>query len=90
MNEIKTSQNFSWKNVALAKIYVSVVTDEDPTGSDQFYVALDSIRFENRNAENPVYGLVGYSVIKNQDSKAIVKDSNKSGFIEFRYAVDVS
>lgn len=89
LEDLDTSPNFSWLNVDTIKIYTQVV-DSSSANSDQFYVALDALRFENNTAENPLYGLVGYSVIKNQSSKPIAKDSNKSGFIEFRYAVDVS
>lgn len=89
LEDLDTSTNFSWNSVDTIKIYVQVVDSSD-TNSDEFYLALDALRFENNTAENPLYGLVGYSIIKNQDSKPIAKDSNKSGFIEFRYAVDVS
>ena len=88
MSDIETSTNFSWSSVDTVRIYV-YVEDSSHANSDQFYVALDSFRFENQTVENPLYGLVGYSVLKNTDEKTIVKESNKSGFVEFRYAVDV-
>jgi hypothetical protein len=88
MSDVETSENFSWSSVDTVRIYVQV-EDSLNANSDQFYVALDSFRFENQTVENPLYGLVGYSVLKNTDEKPIVKESNKSGFVEFRYAVDV-
>lgn len=88
MSQIETSSNFSWSSVDTVRIYVSV-EDSEGANSDQFYVALDSFRFENQTVENPLYGLVGYSILKNTNQYPIVKESNKSGFVEFRYAVDV-
>ena len=88
ISEIETSPNFSWSSVGVVRLYVHV-EDSANENSDQFYVALDSFRFENQTVENPLYGLVGYSVLKNTGENPIVKESNKSGFVEFRYAVDV-
>ena len=58
-------------------------------GSDNFYIALDALRLENTTSTNPLYGLTGYSVIKNTGSLPIVKVSNTSSLIEFRFAMDV-
>jgi hypothetical protein len=57
--------------------------------SDNYYVALDALRLENTTSSNPVYGLSGYSVIKNTNSETIVKNANTTNHIEFRFGMDV-
>jgi hypothetical protein len=57
--------------------------------SDDYYVCLDAIRLENITSSNPVYGLSGYSVIKNTNSETIVKNANTTNHIEFRFGMDV-
>lgn len=90
MDSLEVSNNFAWSSVNTIKIYVDVIDkDNDTNKKSEFYVALDALRFENITSLNPVYGLVGYSVLKTPLSKPIVKETNKSSYIEFRYAVDV-
>jgi|688.fasta_scaffold70942_3 hypothetical protein len=57
--------------------------------SDDYYVCLDALRLENITSSNPVYGLSGYSVIKNTNSETIVKNANTTNHIEFRFGMDV-
>ena len=57
--------------------------------SDNYYVALDALRLENITSSNPVYGLSGYSVIKNTGSQPILKSPNTTNHIEFRFGMDV-
>lgn len=54
-----------------------------------YYVALDAIRLENVSTTNPLYGLVGYTVAKTQLGNPIIKESNTSSLLEFRFAMDV-
>jgi hypothetical protein len=78
---------FNWDAVRVIKAYVSVSENGEP--SDKYYVCLDGMRLENLSAGNPLYGLTGYSVVKNNDSLPIVKLPNTSNFIEFRISVGV-
>lgn len=87
--------NFTWAAVDVVSVYASVL---DPSGNAMpgYYVALDGLRIENVSTNNPLYGLVGYSVVQNQVTgtsgtyaKPIVKLPNTSNFVEFRYSVDV-
>ena len=55
-----------------------------------YYIALDALRLENIATTNPLYGLTGYSVIKNTDAIAIIKSPNTSSYIEFRFSIDVT
>lgn len=57
--------------------------------SSKYYVAMDAIRLENVATNNPLYGLVGYTVVKTSDGRPIVKESNTSSLLEFRFAMDV-
>ena len=88
LQELYTSANFTWNAVTVVKIYASVIKD-DVTSND-FYVALDALRFENIATQNPLYGLTGYSVIQNSTAATIVKNPNTSNYIEFRFSVGVS
>jgi hypothetical protein len=85
--ELDKSLRFRWADVSVAKIYVSVTKDNLAT--DSFYVCLDALRLENNTATNSLYGLTGYSVIKNVQSRPIVKSENTTNYIEFRFALDV-
>jgi len=88
LQELVKSSGFSWEAMTIAKIYVSVLDDQgDP--SPDYYVAIDSLRFENVTTQNPLYGLTGYSVIKNADAETIVKTANTTNFVEFRFAVGI-
>lgn len=88
LQDLYKSPGFSWNSVNIVKVYASVEYGGSP--SDQFYVCLDAARFENVTDINPLYGLSGYSVIKNAGDKTIIKRSNTTNFIEFRFAMDVT
>jgi hypothetical protein len=85
-NLIRTS-GFTWNVVDTVKFYVTVI--KDGIASDDYYVCLDALRLENITSSNPVYGLSGYSVIKNTNSEPIIKNANTTNHIEFRFGMDV-
>jgi hypothetical protein len=87
LKDLNKSDNFDWKEISVAKIYSCVTEAEVP--SDLFYVCLDGLRLENVTSTNSLYGLTGYSVIKNINSRPIVKSANTTNYIEFRFALDV-
>ena len=89
LQQLIKDADFSWSSVNIVKVYVSVLdTDGDP--SSDFYVCLDAMRIENKSSQNPLYGLTGYSAIKNTSARPIVKSSNTTNFIEFRFGVGVA
>jgi hypothetical protein len=88
LQELYTSANFTWNAVTVAKIYVSTI--DGGSVSDDYYVALDSMRLENIGTVNSLYGLTGYSVIQNPDSESIIKAPNTSNYIEFRFSIGVT
>jgi hypothetical protein len=87
-----SSSSFNWKTVNQIKIY-TVIEATDPS---LFYIALDAIRLDNLSSGNALYGLVGYTVIKNAVTilggsypRPIIKQPNTSNFVEFRFNVGV-
>lgn len=91
--ELNRSAGFTWKIADVVKVYVTV-REQDPNTenifiSDEFYVCLDALRLENTTNLNPIYGLTGYSVIKNTTLKPVTKIANSSSHIEFRFGLDV-
>jgi len=85
--ELDKSLRFDWASASVAKIYVCITEAGSP--SDLFYVCLDALRIENTTSTNSLYGLTGYSIIKNVDSRPIIKSANTTNYIEFRFVLDV-
>jgi hypothetical protein len=96
LEDLEYSDGFSWNTVTIVKIYSSISSNEDPY-SDKFFLALDAIRFENTTTTNPLYGLTGYTVVKNdlalelgsQVPVPVIKEPNSANLVEFRFAMDV-
>lgn len=84
----KLSVSFALTATDVAKTQVSPVGKANGYSSN-FYVALDAIRVENVATVNPLYGLVGYTVAKTSGALPIVKETNTSSLLEFRFAMDV-
>ena len=53
------------------------------------YVELEGIRLENDTTVNPVYGMVGYSVVRTGDGQPLYKFQNTNNYVEFRFNLDV-
>ena len=85
--ELYTTSNFTWATADTINIYTSVV--DGGIESDDFYVVLDALRLENLNTPNPLYGLVGYSVVQNDNATTIIKSSNTSNYVEFKFSIGV-
>lgn len=85
--ELNKSLRFSWSEVSMVKIYACVTKNNLP--SDSFYICLDALRVENTTSTNSLYGLTGYSVIKNIQARPIIKSANTTNYIEFRFVLDV-
>jgi hypothetical protein len=86
ISEFSTSELFSWATVNKIRIYVSVENDT----SEEYYVLLDSIRLDNVTTDNPLYAMVGYSVIKTENALPVLKKENTTNFIEYRFGIGVS
>lgn len=88
LQELYTTQGFTWDAVTVVKIYACAVVSDVP--SEDYYIALDALRLENIATTNPLYGLTGYSVIKNTDAVTIIKSPNTSNYVEFRFSIGVT
>jgi hypothetical protein len=88
LQDLFQSNGFTWNAVDVIKVYASVL-DETNNPSSNFYVCLDALRLENVTSVNPLYGMTGYSVVKNTNAQTIVKPANTTNFIEFRFAIDI-
>jgi hypothetical protein len=93
LEELNRSSGFTWKIADVVKVFVTV-REQDPNTenifiSDEFYVCLDALRLENTTNLNPIYGLTGYSIVKNTTLKPVTKIANSSSHIEFRFGLDV-
>lgn len=88
LQELYKSTGFTWSDVKVVKIYATVLNGLDIPTND-FYIALDALRLENKTAMNPLYGLTGYTVVRNVQAKPIVKLANTTSLVEFRFALDV-
>lgn len=86
------SGTFSWADVSRLEIDLSL-----DSNSDEYLLALDGLRLENYNSISPIYGLVGYTVIKNSTTTSggtpgavpIIKEKDKTALVEFRFRVEV-
>jgi len=87
LQELQKSTDFAWSEIDTVRIYACVIKDGVP--NPDFYVCLDGLRLENTTSINSVYGLTGYSVIKNTLAKTVIKSANTTSYIEFRFALDV-
>lgn len=88
IEELYMSTNFTWDAVTIAKIYACAIVDNVP--SDNYYIGLDALRLENVSSINPLYGMTGYTVVKNDDGVTVSKPSNTSNYVEFRFSIGVT
>ena len=88
LQELYTTANFTWNAVTVVKIYACVIDAGVP--SEDYYIALDAMRLENTQTTNPLYGLTGYALVKNDNAETVTKSPNTSNYIEFRFTVGVS
>ena len=88
LQELYTTANFTWDAVTVVKIYACVIDAGVP--SEDYYIALDAMRLENTQTTNPLYGLTGYALVKNDNAETVTKSPNTSNYIEFRFTVGVS
>lgn len=90
-NYVSQTSGFNWQNVNSLKIYAGIETAITYAGTavTDYSIALDSIRFENKSNTNPLYGLVGYTVV-NTNAIPLIKDSGTNNMVEFKFVVGVS
>jgi hypothetical protein len=87
LQDFVLQEGFSWESITSARIYSSVVTSSAAVATH--YIAFDAIRFDNVSTVNPLYGLVGYTVVKNANAEPIEKSPNTNNYVEFRMSLDI-
>lgn len=88
LQQLYMSSGFSWNKASIVKIYTTVI--DGGVASSDYYVALDAMRLENTTTINPLYGLTGYTVIKNTNAESVLKSPNTNNYIEFRFTLGVT
>jgi hypothetical protein len=78
----KTS-DFTWAQVKYIRIYANIDSSAD------YYLLLDTLRFENLSALDSQYSLGGYTVVVNTNSQPIIKEENGASLIEYRFKVKI-
>jgi hypothetical protein len=78
---------FSFANINLIKLYVSVLSSGVPTNN--YFVILDGIRIDNISTPNPLYSMIGYNLIVTEDGLPILKAENTNNYIEYRFGIGV-
>ena len=91
ISDLITTPDFSSQQIRVARVFSSVVytTSGQQMASPVHYVELEGIRLENDTTVNPVYGMVGYSVVRTSDGQPLYKFQNTNNYIEFRFNLDV-
>lgn len=91
ISNMETSENFSWSDVSVIKIYATVFESVggNEIVSNNFYIGFDAMRLENITSANPLYGMTGYSVLQSDNASTLLKEPNSSNLVEFRFGLDV-
>ena len=91
ISELITTSDFSSQQIRVARIFSSVVytTSGEQMTSPIHYVELEGLRLENDTTANPLYGMVGYSVVRTSDGQPLYKYQNTNNYVEFRFNLDV-
>lgn len=91
------NSSFLWSKVNNVNFYAAAVDAsgnvlKDGSNLPTYYISLDALRLENVSSINPLYGLTGYTVIRNSENgfaRPIVKLPNTSAIVEFRLGIGV-
>lgn len=86
IGDIRKESNFSLANINSIRIYTSVLNSGTPTSD--YYVLYDGLRLDNITTINPLYSLVGYTVIKTDTGYPIEKLANSTNYIEYRFSIE--
>lgn len=82
------TESFSWENVTVCQVWVEVEPGTAQTSAD-YMVAVDAIRFDSNNDNNPAYGLTAYSQIRNAAGSTEVKVAQSESQIEYKVYLEV-
>lgn len=88
LSQFNVDDTFSWANINLTRLYACALDSSDNL-LDTYYVAFDGLRLENVSSDNPLYGLVGYNIIRSDFAYPILKAQNTNNFVEYRFGIGV-
>lgn len=88
LSQFNTDDTFSWANINLTRLYACAL-DSGDNMLDTYYIAFDGMRLENISSDNPLYGLVGYNIIRSDFAYPILKAQNTNNFVEYRFGIGV-
>jgi hypothetical protein len=86
ISDLITSSDYTSYEARTCTIFASVEKSGSP--SSDYYVVLDALRLDNISTANPLYKMVGYSVIKD-GGNPLVKYPNTNNYVEFRFSLGI-
>jgi hypothetical protein len=90
VTEVPSPTTFKYASTTTIEIAIETPSGKAKVADDKFYIALDALRVDNVNTVNPLYGLVGYSIIQDELEKSIVKSPNTTNILQNRFVLDVT
>jgi hypothetical protein len=87
LSDFIKDDTFSFANINLIKINVSVLSSGSPTNN--YFVVLDGIRIDNISTPNPLYSMIGYNIISTDNGLPILKAENTNNYVEYRFGIGV-
>jgi hypothetical protein len=84
-----TATSFRYNKTA-TNVPSTVTTGNFDKVNSNYFIALDAIRLDNVSTINPLYGMVGYALVETPGAVTIVKQTNTTNYVEFRFILDVS
>ena len=87
INSFSYSANFQWSKASVIKAYAQIDGNGANT-ADQYWLSLDALRFDSNNDNNPIYGLVAYSVVSNPQESPMPKNAGLESQIEYKISMD--
>jgi hypothetical protein len=88
LSQFNVEDTFSWANINLTRLYACALDSSDNL-LDTYYIAFDGLRIENVSSDNPLYGLVGYNIIRSDFAYPVTKAQNTNNFVEYRFGIGV-
>ena len=75
-------------NVASASVSSGSATFSSRTSN--YKLIMDGLRIDNVTSQNPLYTMVGYDIIRNDNAYPILKAENTNNYIEYRFGIGVT
>jgi hypothetical protein len=56
----------------------------------EYKIIFDGLRLDNVSSQNPLYTMVGYDIIRNDNAYPVLKSENTNNYIEYRFGIGVT